>query len=92
MEIYKKGDSRYKFTMEPMCLDDMLPVDMFKLYAYSYFNGIRSSWKIEKECHRNIELMWLLNGLKPDFKTITDFRKNMYHQRSYGLASDELDE
>jgi transposase len=52
------------------------PVDMFKLYAYSYFNGIRSSRKIERECHRNIELMWLINNLAPDFKTIADFRKN----------------
>ena len=52
------------------------PVDMFKLYAYSYFNGIRSSRKIERECYRNIEVMWLINGLKPDFKTIADFRKN----------------
>jgi transposase len=52
------------------------PVDMFKLYAYSYFNGIRSSRKIERECYRNIEIMWLINGLKPDFKTIADFRKN----------------
>lgn len=41
------------------------PVDMFKLYTYSYFNGIRSSRKIEKECHRNIEVMWLVNELKP---------------------------
>jgi transposase len=34
------------------------PVDMFKLYVYSYFNGIRSSRKIERECYRNIEVMW----------------------------------
>lgn len=52
------------------------PADMFKLYVYSYFNGIRSSRKIERECHRNIEVMWLINGLAPDFKTIADFRKN----------------
>jgi len=52
------------------------PVDMFKLYAYSYINGIRSSRKIERECHRNIEVMWLIHELKPDFKTIADFRKN----------------
>ena len=51
-------------------------VDMFKLYAYSYLNGIRSSRKIERECHRNIELLWLIGGLKPDFKTIADFRKD----------------
>lgn len=55
------------------------PVDMFKLYAYSYFNGIRSSRKIERECYRNIELMWLIGGLKPDFKTIADFRKDNKH-------------
>lgn len=52
------------------------PVDMFKLYAYSYYNGIRSSRKIEQESHRNIELMWLMANLTPDFKTIADFRKN----------------
>lgn len=52
------------------------PKDMFKLYAYSYFNGIRSSRKIERECHRNIEVMWLINELKPDFKTIANFRKD----------------
>lgn len=52
------------------------PIDMFKLYTYSYFNGIRSSRKIERECSRNIELMWLISNLAPDFKTIADFRKN----------------
>ena len=52
------------------------PVDMFKLFAYSYYNGIRSSRKIERECHRNIEVMWLINELKPNFKTISNFRKD----------------
>jgi len=52
------------------------PSDMLKLYLYGYFNGIRSSRKLERECSRNIELMWLINSLKPDFKTIADFRKN----------------
>lgn len=52
------------------------PKDMLKLYVYGYFNGIRTSRKLEKECHRNIELMWLLNKLTPDFKTIADFRKD----------------
>lgn len=51
------------------------PKTMLKLYLYGYFNGIRSSRKLEKECNRNIELFWLLNELKPDFKTIADFRK-----------------
>jgi transposase len=52
------------------------PVDMMKLYGYSYYNGIRSSRKIERECHRNIEVMWLLNELKPDHKTIANFRRD----------------
>ena len=52
------------------------PSDMLKLYLYGYFNGIRSSRKLERECLRNVELMWLINSLKPDFKTIADFRKN----------------
>src|SRR5699024_2714254 len=43
-----------------------------KLYIYGYFEGIRSSRKLEKECHRNIEVMWLMNN----FKTIADFRKD----------------
>ena len=52
------------------------PSDMLKLYLYGYFNGIRSSRKLERECARNVELMWLIACLKPDFKTIADFRKN----------------
>ena len=52
------------------------PSDMLKLYLYGYFNGIRSSRKLERESSRNVELMWLINCLKPDFKTIADFRKN----------------
>ena len=52
------------------------PSDMLKLYLYGYFNGVRSSRKLERECARNVELMWLIGCLKPDFKTIADFRKN----------------
>ena len=52
------------------------PSDMLKLYLYGYFNGIRSSRKLERECSRNVELMWLIGCLKPDFKTIADFRRN----------------
>lgn len=52
------------------------PKDMLKLYLYGYFNGIRSSRKLAKECERNIEIFWLINELKPDFRTISDFRKN----------------
>lgn len=52
------------------------PADMCKLYVYGYFNGIRSSRKLERECGRNIELMWLINNQIPHNKTISDFRKN----------------
>jgi len=52
------------------------PRDLLKLYLYGYLNRIRSSRKLEAEAGRNIELMWLLKKLKPDFKTIADFRKD----------------
>ncbi len=49
---------------------------LLKLYFYGYFNGIRSSRRLEKECARNIELRWLLGTLTPNYHTIADFRKN----------------
>lgn len=52
------------------------PKDLLALYVYGYLYGIRSSRKLEKETHRNVELMWLLRRLRPDFKTIADFRKD----------------
>jgi len=52
------------------------PADMLKLYLYGYLNRVRSSRSLEKESHRNLELMWLLKKLTPDFKTIADFRKD----------------
>ena len=52
------------------------PRDLLRLYIYGYLNGIRSSRKLEVETHRNIELMWLLCKLRPDFKTIADFRRD----------------
>ena len=52
------------------------PKDMLKLYLYGYFNKIRSSRKLMLECSRNIELFFLLNRLIPDFRTISDFRKD----------------
>lgn len=51
------------------------PGDLLKLYIYGYLNQVRSSRRLEKECHRNLELLWLLRRLSPDFKTIADFRK-----------------
>jgi transposase len=52
------------------------PADLMKLYIYGYLNGIRASRKLEAECHRNIDLMWLIRKVEPDFKTIADFRKD----------------
>lgn len=52
------------------------PRDLLKLYLYGYFNRVRSSRNLEKECYRNIEVMWLLSGLCPDHKTIARFRQN----------------
>lgn len=51
------------------------PRDLLKLYIYGYFNKIRSSRKLMQECVRNIEIMYLISKLVPDFRTIADFRK-----------------
>ena len=52
------------------------PGDLLKLYIYGYLNRVRSSRRLERETHRNIEVIWLLRSLKPDFKTIADFRRD----------------
>ena len=52
------------------------PSDLLKLYVYGYLNQVRSSRKLERECHRNLEVIWLMKKLAPDFKTIADFRKD----------------
>src|SRR3989337_4311147 len=52
------------------------PGDLLRLYLYGYPNRIRSSRRLEQETHRNVELMWLLQRLTPDFKTIADFRRD----------------
>ena len=49
---------------------------MLRLYLYGYLNQIQSSRRLERECSRNLELIWLTGRLKPDFKTIADFRKD----------------
>ena len=52
------------------------PSDLLKLFIYGYLNRIRSSRQLEKECYRNVEMMWLLKGLAPDHNTISNFRKD----------------
>jgi len=73
-----------------------------KLYVYGYENGIRSSRKLEKEARRNVEVMWLAEGLSPDYKTIAEFRRlnirplqKLFREfvklcRSWGLVGGDL--
>jgi transposase len=55
------------------------PADLLKLYIYGYVNRVRSSRRLEAETRRNLEVIWLLRHLQPDFKTIADFRKDNRH-------------
>ena len=52
------------------------PAVMLKVYLYGYLNRIQSSRRLQRECQRNVELMWLIGRLSPDFKTIADFRRD----------------
>ena len=52
------------------------PRDLLKLYTYGYYYEVRSSRKLARQCLINIEVMWLLSKLAPDFRTISDFRKD----------------
>ena len=72
------------------------PADLLKLYIYGYLNRVRSSRRLEAETHRNIEVIWLLRHLKPDFKTIADFRRDNRHAfraifRQFVLLCRQLD-
>jgi len=51
------------------------PRDLLKLYLYGYLQQVRSSRRLEGECHRNVEVMWLLGRLQPDYKSIAEFRR-----------------
>jgi len=66
------GKSECKETGRP----SFDPKDMLKLYIYGFENGVYSSRKLERECKRNIEVMWLIKGLQPDDKTICNFRRD----------------
>jgi transposase len=52
------------------------PSVLLKIYIYGYLNRVASSRRLERECQRNVELMWLTGRLAPDFKTIADFRRD----------------
>jgi transposase len=51
------------------------PAVLLRIYIYGYLNRVQSSRRLERECQRNVELMWLTGRLAPDFKTIADFRR-----------------
>jgi transposase len=64
------------------------PRDLLKLYLYGYLNQIRSSRRLEAECRRNVELMWLLGRLYPDHKSIAEFRR--MHREAITAVGAEL--
>lgn len=64
------------------------PRDLLKLYLYGYLHTIRSSRRLEAECRRNVELMWLLGRLYPDHKSIAEFRR--MHREAVTAAGAEL--
>lgn len=82
----KKAGFKNSIPLEKGC-PPYNPGDLLKLYIYGYLNRIRSSRKLEKECTRNIEVIWLLNQLRPRYRTIAYFRahnlnaiKNVFRQ------------
>src|ERR1700674_5007243 len=64
------------------------PRDLLKLYLYGYLQQIRSSRRLESECRRNVEIMWLLGRLVPDYKSIAEFRR--LHRQAVKEAGAEL--
>jgi transposase len=71
------------------------PADLLKLYLYGYVHQVRSSRRLEREACRNLELIWLLKGLRPGYRTIANFRKENWAalkeaSRSFVLVMREL--
>ena len=64
------------------------PRDLLRLYLYGYMNQLRSSRRLEAECQRNVEVMWLLGRLRPDYKSIAEFRR--MHREAVKEAGAEL--
>ncbi len=64
------------------------PRDLLKLYLYGYLQQVRSSRRLEAECQRNVEVMWLLGRLQPDYKSIAEFRR--MHSQAVTDAGAEL--
>jgi transposase len=64
------------------------PRDLLKLYLYGYLQQVRSSRRLEAECRRNVEVMWLLRRVQPDYKSIAEFRR--MHSQAVMQAGAEL--
>lgn len=73
LELEKMGFKKTRVNIKGRNPYD--PKDMLRLYIYGYKHGIRSSRKLSWLCSTNIEVMWLMRELRPDFRTISDFRK-----------------
>src|SRR5215471_8685722 len=63
------------------------PRDLLKLYLYGYLHQVRSSRRLEAECRRNVEVMWLLGRLAPDYKSIAEFRR-MHREAVSGVGAE----
>ena len=66
------------------------PQGLLKLYLYGYLNRVRSSRRLEKEVHRNVEAIWLMEGLKPSYKTIANFRNDVKQLLPMAQRSQEV--
>jgi transposase len=80
VEVRRSAGGYFDGVGKALCADTGRPpydpADLLKLYLYGYLHRIRSSRLLEAECQRNVEVIWLLGKLTPDFKTIADFRKD----------------
>ena len=74
LDLEELGFSYYKLNKEGR--PPFHPSTMVKIFFYGYQNGIRSCRKLEAACKRNVEMMWLVHGQQPHYKTIANFRKN----------------
>ncbi|MFG1490978.1 transposase, partial [Oceanospirillum sp. HFRX-1_2] len=76
LDLHKLGAEGYQASGSLRGQPAYNPADLLRLYLYGYLNGVRSSRKLERECQRNIEMMWLMQHQRPSYKTIANFRKN----------------
>jgi transposase len=76
VEALNFGDLGIEINPDKVGNSEYNPRSMFKLLVYGYSYGVKSSRKLERECHHNLAFIWLMGGLRPDHKTIAEFRRN----------------